>query len=376
MTLSEQLAGLDPALVHELKRYGFDPRRLETWAKSLGGGDARNRVGGTVLPPEADDILPLPEADSAEGKRLAEVGMGALARGELAFIVLAGGMATRMGGLVKALVDAIPGRTFLDLRLAEQAHWARECGATVPLWLMTSHATDEAIRRALDGQLGNGHIGAFPQHASLRLTKEKGLFYDAQGQPSVYATGHGDLPEALAQSSLLSAFLQTGGQKYVWIANLDNLGASVDPLVLGWHIEYGSELTVEVVDKLGSDRGGIPVRWNGRQVILEEFRLPLGFDPSRVRVFNTNTFLVDARRLADLAMEFTWLEVEKTVEGRPAIQHERLVGEITTALDTRFLRVPREGELSRFLPVKNAAELEARRGEIATVAALRGMTRP
>ena len=33
---------------------------------------------------------------------------------------MAGGMATRMGSVVKALVEALPGRTFLDLRLAER----------------------------------------------------------------------------------------------------------------------------------------------------------------------------------------------------------------------------------------------------------------
>lgn len=333
-------------------------------------------MSGEVAPPDAADILPLPERDSSEGKRLALLGMEALSRGELAFVVLAGGMATRMGGLVKALVPAIPGRTFLDLRLAEQAHWSEVCGQSLPLWLMTSHATDEAIRQDLDSRERRAHLATFPQQASLRLTKEKTLFLDGEGQPSVYATGHGDLPEALGHCQLLSSFLQTSGKRYVWIANLDNLGASVDPLLLGWHIEYGGELTVEVVDKVGSDRGGIPVRWKGRPVILEEFRLPRSFDPKGVRVFNTNTFLVDARALSALAMEFTWLEVEKSVEGRAAIQYERLIGEITTALDTRFLRVPREGEDSRFLPVKDSAELEARKSDIATIAARRGMLRP
>lgn len=376
MTLSQELAALDPALRNELGRYGFDPKRLEVWARSLARGGDSNRVGGVVEAPEPGDISALPNEDSAEGKRLGARGLEALARGELAFIVLAGGMATRMGGLVKAMIEAIPGRSFLDLRLAEQRHWAQISGRTAPLWLMTSHATDDPIRQALGARLDNQNLAAFTQHASLRLTPEKRLFIDAHGMPSVYATGHGDLPEALAESSLLSSFLQTGHEKYVWITNLDNLGASIDPLILGWHIEYGSELTVEVVDKVGSDRGGIPARWNGRPVILEEFRLPQSFDPSSVRVFNTNSFLVDARALLELAMDFTWLRVEKSVEGRPAIQHERLVGEITTALDTRFLRVPRDGERSRFLPVKDAKELEARRSSIEEVVKRRGMLGP
>lgn len=373
MTLSEQLAGLDPALVRELRRYGFEPRTLERWAQSLGDGDQRNRVDGTVTPPLAEEILALPEPDSAEGKRLARLGMEALSRGELAFVVLAGGMATRMGGLVKALVEAIPGKSFLDLRLGEHAHWSKRAGAPVPLWLMTSHATDAAIRRALTNGADIPHVHPFPQNASLRLAEDGGLFFDRQGLPSVYATGHGDLPEALRKSALLSTFLQVAGRKHVWIANLDNLGASIDPRILGFHIERGAELTVEVVDKVGSDRGGIPVRWNERTVILEEFRLPTSFDPAAVRVFNTNTFLADARALASLAMDFTWLQVTKTVDDRRAIQHERLVGEVTTRLKTSFLRVPREGKESRFLPVKNNEELEARQADIAAIARARGM---
>ncbi len=61
--------------------------------------------------------------------------------------------------------------------------------------------------------------------------------------------------------------------------------------------------------------------------------------------------------------------VEKLVDGRPAVQFERLIGELTSALDSRFVHVPREGQRSRFLPVKDTAELEQRRPEIARHAA-------
>ena len=39
-------------------------------------------------------------------------------------------------------------------------------------------------------------------------------------------------------------------------------------------------MTDELVDKVGSDRGGGPVRWDGRPLNTEEFRLPFGFDPA------------------------------------------------------------------------------------------------
>src|SRR5207248_1587180 len=195
----------------------------------------------------------------------------------------------------------------------------------------------------------------FVQGTSLRLTPAGRLFRGDDGAPSLHATGHGDLPDALRASGLLDRFLDRGGRQ-LWIMNLDNLGATVDPLPLGWHIDHGAPLTVEVVDKAPGDRGGIPVRLDERPVVLESFRLPEGFDEDAVRVFNTNTFIADAAVLRDLSMPWTWFRVEKTVDDRPAIQFERLVGELTSSLDSRFLRVPREGAESRFLPAKDWPE--------------------
>jgi hypothetical protein len=96
---------------------------------------------------------------------------------------------------VKALVDAdaLPGRSFLDLRLEQQEACAAR-GFRVPLWLMTSHATDEAIRRELGARLRGDDLATFTQDASLRLTPEGGLFRDGAGRAQPYATGHGICP--------------------------------------------------------------------------------------------------------------------------------------------------------------------------------------
>jgi UTP--glucose-1-phosphate uridylyltransferase len=368
-----ELKNLPQELLTLLERQGFDPSLFESLAASVGSDpDARNRLPGGVTPPEPGDVQDLPPLGSAEAKRLTDLALDALAQGQLAFIVLAGGMATRMGGVVKALVDALDGHTFLDMRLEENRTWSKRAGHDVPLWLMTSWATDAKLREALGHHLDHDRLTTFVQNISLRLTGDGRIYQAPDGSPSLYAPGHGDLPDALKRSGLLERFLDRGG-KHVWIANIDNLGASIDPLVLGWHIDHRAPISVEVVDKVGSDKGGIPVRWKGRPVILEEFRLPREFDPTKVRVFNTNTFLVDAHQLARLDFQFTWVEVMKKVDGNQAVQFERLIGEITTALETRFLRVPRQGAASRFLPVKDNDELASRRDEIRAVALSRGM---
>lgn len=372
-TLAEEVAALPQPLKERLAARGFSAEALFARAAVAGKDrEGRNRLRGQVEPPLPADIADAPDPDSDEGKRLAAVGLDALRRGELALCVLAGGMATRMGGVVKALVEALPGRTFLDLRLAEIEHVSRLAGRRVPFWMMTSEATYGPIAKALGDRVDGKDVALFEQHVSLRLAPDGSLFRGADGEPDVYATGHGDLPDALRASGLLRRFREGGG-KYVWLANLDNLGATVDPSLLGWFVERASSLLVEVVDKVAGDRGGIPVRHQGRRMIVEEFRLPLSFDPSTVRVFNTNTFLVDAARLDGLDMEWTYVEVEKKSDGKTAIQFERLLGEITAAIEPDFVRVPREGARSRFLPVKDVPELERRRPEIEAALSARGM---
>ena len=294
---------------------------------------------------------------------------------------MAGGMATRMGGVVKALVPALGDRTFLDLRLAENATWSERAGAPLPLWLMTSEATDAPIRAALAERAAGPNVATFMQDIGLRLTREGRLFRGEDGSPSTYATGHGDLPDALRRSGLLERFIARGG-KYVAIANLDNLGATIDSALLGAFAARGAELMVEVTPKVAGDRGGIPVwadavdgrgRTARRLQVLEEFRLPAGFDAAAVRVFNTNTFLVRADSLSRAQVRWNWFEVEKKVDDRVAVQFERLLQELTAAIPATYARVPREGAASRFLPVKDHEELAARQDDIAAVARSRGM---
>ncbi|MFO0678978.1 MAG: UTP--glucose-1-phosphate uridylyltransferase [Polyangiaceae bacterium] len=385
-TLDRELAELDGEVRERLARHGFDAPRLLALARTLlpsPGSDAasdrarlrregRNRVRGVVRPLPKDAILETKVEGDPDHARVRALGEDALRRGEVALCVLAGGMATRMGGVVKALVEVIDGRHFLDLRLAENRMLRATYGKPVPLWLMTSDATDEPIEEVLRSRPDVASVRTFVQDLSLRLTPDGALFRGPDGKPSVYAPGHGDLPDALRRSGHLARFRANGG-RYVWIANLDNLGATIDPVVLGQFIERDAELMVEVVDKVQGDRGGIPVDVDGRTQVLEEYRLPTGFDAASVRVFNTNTFLVRADALESVKVDWQWFEVEKTVDGRPTIQFERLLQELTSTLRTVTIRVPRTGPESRFLPVKDREELDRRRAEILAVARTRGM---
>jgi UTP--glucose-1-phosphate uridylyltransferase len=372
-SLAEQIERLPADVLGRLSHYGFDRARLVRLGERLASGnDDSGVVTGRIEAPYAGDVVELPPADSAERGELVALGSEALRQGKVALVVLAGGMATRMGGVVKALVEALPGKTFLDLRLGEVHNIERRFGTAPPFWLMTSDATDAGIRRALGNLLDGQRIATFTQQLSLRLLPNGSLFLDAEGRPSEHAPGHGDLPDALRASGLLAPFLARGGHTLL-LTNLDNLGGTLDPAIIGFHLKHGLPVTAEAVDKLDDDRGGIPVRVDGKLRVLEEFRIPPSFDPATVRVFNTNVFHVSARHLQDLQMDWRFFTVKKSVGGVNVVQFERILNEITDTLGTRYLRPPRTGAESRFLPVKDTAELERRRPEIELVARARGM---
>jgi UTP--glucose-1-phosphate uridylyltransferase len=388
--LRDEIAHLPSQLRARLDAAGFDADRLCALAAPLHARargeattarDERNRVHGVVEPPRPDDVFDAPSGAGPGDDALGAIGLAAIRSGRTALCVMAGGMATRMGGVVKALVPALGDRTFLDLRLGENTTWSERAAAPLPLWLMTSEATDAPIRAALAERAVGPNVATFMQDIGLRLTREGRLFRSEDGSPSTYATGHGDLPDALRRSGLLERFI-AGGGKYVAIANLDNLGATLDPALLGAFISREAELMVEVTPKVAGDRGGIPVwtdaldaqgRTGRRLQVLEEFRLPAGFDAAAVRVFNTNTFLVRADALSRAEVRWNWFEVEKKVNDRVAVQFERLLQELTAAIPAIYARVPREGAVSRFLPVKDYDELAGRRDDIDAVARKRGM---
>jgi UDP-N-acetylglucosamine pyrophosphorylase len=65
-------------------------------------------------------------------------------------------MATRFGGVVKAVLTAVDGRSFLEAKLVQTAALESALGGTVPVALMTSFATDDAVRaHEVERQLGD-----------------------------------------------------------------------------------------------------------------------------------------------------------------------------------------------------------------------------
>ena len=205
---------------------------------------------------------------------------------------------------------------------------------------------------------------------SLRLSPNGELFSE-DGEPSPYATGHGDLTFALRKSGVLGRFRRAGG-KLLYMSNVDNLGATLDPAVIGAHLARAAAITAEVVRKDPGDKGGAPARVDGVAQIVEAFRFPPSFDQSSIPLFNTNSFVFDAEAI-DRDFDLTFFRVEKTVDAAKVIQFERLVGQLTAFLPSHFLEVARNGPDGRFQPVKDPEEMDARRANIEEILRARGL---
>jgi len=340
-----------------LERHGFDAETFERLRAELVAGTLTpgvNVVPGVVEPPQRGDLRRVPGPGEPGFEEAFAAGTAAIRAGAIATVVLAGGMATRFGGGVKAVTAAIDGRSFLDVKLEETRRLARAVECTIPEALMTSFATDDAIGAHL-AERDLGDPLRFVQPAAPRLRPDGSLFLGADGMPSLYGQGHGDLFSTLRTSGVLDMLVEMGVQSAM-VSNVDNLAARLDPAIVGMHLLAGTPLTVEVVAK-ERDTGGAPARVNGRPRLLEAFQFPPEFDQDTVPVFNTNTSLITVEALADPGA-LTWLVVEKSVDGEPVIQFERLYHELSAHQATTFLVVPRSGPRGRFLPVKQPTDLE------------------
>jgi UTP--glucose-1-phosphate uridylyltransferase len=348
---------VDRATASILERFGFDEALFESLRARVVAGTLSpesNLVRGEIEAPRDDEITKLPAPGDAVYDDVRTAGLDALRRGEVAQVVLAGGMATRFGGVVKAALTAVDGMSFLEAKLKQTAELERKLGASVPVALMTSFATDDAIREHVV-ERGLGEPLVFHQFVSLRLEPSGELFRDHEGGGSVYAPGHGDLFQAIRRSGTLGA-LRERGVRVATVSNVDNLGARVDPVVVGAHLLGRRPLTCEVARKEG-DMGGAPVRVDGRLQLVEGPRFPDSFDQELVPVFNTNTALADLDTL-EADYDLSWLHVLKDVDGRRAVQLERLYHEVSAFVPTQYLEVPRRGVRGRFLPIKTPADLE------------------
>ena len=116
--------------------------------------------------------------------------------------------------------------------------------------------------------------------------------------------GHGEVFASLASSGLLAELLERG-YEHLFLSNSDNLGAVLEPRILGWFAAEGLPFVSELVDRTEGDRKGGHLarrRSDGQLLLRETAQVPdqdqeAFEDVSVHRYFNCNNIWVSLRAL-------------------------------------------------------------------------------
>eukprot|EP00127_Corallochytrium_limacisporum_P001835 Clim_evm1s87 gene=Clim_evmTU1s87 len=289
---------------------------------------------------------------------------------KLVVLKLNGGLGTSMGCVgPKSIIEVRDGMTFLDLVVRQIQHLNETYDVSVPLVLMNSFNTQEDTEKIIRKYAATEvDVCTFMQSRYPRYHKDTqlpapGNFDD---KDHWYPPGHGDTYEAFVNSGLVDRLLAEG-KTWVFCANIDNLGSTVDIDILSHMIENEDdcEFCMEVTDKTLADiKGGTLINYEGTAKLLEVAQVPKDKleefkSVKKFKIFNTNNIWVklDAFKAAveskSIDMDII-VNGKKLKTGEPVIQLEQAIGAAISAFKGAIgINVPR----SRFLPVKNTSDL-------------------
>jgi UTP--glucose-1-phosphate uridylyltransferase len=336
----------------------------------------RQLVAGTTgLIPQrtVEPVATLPDAASF-GSELAERGRRELRKTVL--MKLNGGLATSMGLTgPKALLTVKDDLTFLDVVLRQAETYG------IPLVLMDSFMTHESTLAAIAAQPKSRAdlVVAFEQHKIPKILQADFSPGDwpADRRLEWCPPGHGNLYVALATSGALDR-LVADGFEYAFVSNVDNLGAVIDPAILGYFAAHEHAFMMEATDRTEADKKGghLARRSDGRLLLRETAQCPADEladfqDVARHRYFNTNNIWLSLSKLkaflerGDGVVRLPMIRNTKTIDPRdrtsPAVyQLETAMGSAIEIFDdAAAVRVPR----SRFAAVKKTGDLLAIRSD-------------
>ncbi len=361
------------AALARLRQDHAPPALQDTFA-----GHLRSVIAGeTGLIAEADirPVDELPTLESLTG--YASAGQAALRQAVV--VKLNGGLGTGMGlDQAKSLLPVKPGLSFLDIIARQVLHLRTQYAVPLPLLLMNSYATevDSLTALARHQTLEEGQTAwpfSFLQHRvpKLRADTLEPVEWPAEPELTWCPPGHGDVYVALLATGLLERLLKAG-LRYAFVSNADNLGATLDPALLGYLARQKLPFVMEVTHRTEADRKGghLASRSAGGYLLRESAQCPAAEtqafqDIARHRYFNTNNLWIDLQALQDHmkrtghAPALPVIVNRKTVDPRdatstPVLQLETAMGAAIAVFEgAAAVCVPR----TRFAPVKTTDDL-------------------
>jgi len=327
--------------------------------------------GQTGLIPETE-ILPvdaLADMETLPREELRKIGEETVSK--TAIIKLNGGLGTSMGmERAKSLLKVKGSFSFLDIIVRQTQ------GLGIPVIFMNSFSTRsdtlDALRAYPELWARNMPVD-FLQHKVPKVDEDGLSPAECPENPKLEwcPPGHGDIYPALETSGMLDRLLEEGCH-YAFVSNADNLGAVLEPSVLGYFVNNNLSFMMEAADRTKRDKkGGHLARLKSGRYILREIAqcpeedLDAFQDIQRHKYFNTNNIWIHLPALKDLmerkkgVLELPMIRNRKTLDPRdpesiPVYQLETAMGAAIAVFEAAgAIRVPRR----RFSPVKNTDDL-------------------
>lgn len=339
------------SLNEALQANGFD-RELH---EQIRGDMQAGRIGllQNRLPVSATirDVLPTDVVSAVASIEHEAIRRGerALRSGEVAVVTLAGGAGSRWtqgAGVVKPLHPfaqfAGRHRTFVDVHIAKSRRTSHAYGASPTHVFTTSYLTHRPLQTAFERSRVHNLPFAYPGSVLLSHGRSVGQRFvpmtrdlhfaweetphqllDIQAQkmresvhsallqwarncgegvdytdntPSqcMHPIGHWfELPNMFRNGVFAEMLHNSPNIKYLMLHNIDTLGASLDPGVLGLHILQNRALSFEVTARRLDDRGGGLARVDNHVRLVEGLAMPRIEAEFQLRYYNTLTNWID-----------------------------------------------------------------------------------
>ena len=221
-------------------------------------------------------------ADSASYDAAVTVGREALAAGELAMILVAGGQGSRLGfnhpkGMYE--IGPVSNVSLYQIHFEKVMARAKQFGAPVPMYVMTSPPTHEETSTFLKEHnffgMNPDHVRIFCQGVMPAVDDDGKLLLAAKDEVFVSPNGHGGTLAGLVDSGCLK-HARDLGVKHLFYGQVDNpLVQICDPALVGYHIKSESQMTSQVVRKNDPmQKVGNVVEVDGKVQIIEYSDLP------------------------------------------------------------------------------------------------------
>jgi UDP-N-acetylglucosamine/UDP-N-acetylgalactosamine diphosphorylase len=266
-------------LLHQLK--GIQVEKLAPLLEAAMRSDNETSgLSNSAIQPFAGAVAR--SSDFAVVQSSRSTGMQAVAQGQVAALVLAGGQGTRLGfSGPKGMYDiGLPShRTLFELMAERIKKLSSLAGGNnnncvIPFYIMTSPLNHDDTVASFESKeyfgLGSSNVLFFRQGMLPCLTNEGKIIMEATDKVAMAPDGNGGIYPSLQSSGALDDMTRRG-VKYLHVFSIDNaLVKPADPVFIGYCIEQQADCANKVVWKAHAhEQVGVVASRNGKPCIVE-----------------------------------------------------------------------------------------------------------